>query len=83
MDFGTRKGEVTLASGARYPFIARSARWMWAASYLIHRNGMLLSDSLQKQGFWLQLEGLVFQSLEHGPYWVRDAGEEIVLVVRK
>jgi len=32
---------------------ARSARWMWAVSYLIHRNGSLPGGSPKKQSLWL------------------------------
>ena len=62
---------------------ARSASWVWAASRLIHRNGALPGGSPQKHGLWLQLEGLAFQAVEHGLCWVRDVGEEIVLIATK
>lgn len=62
---------------------ARSARWIWAASRLIHRNGILPGGSPKKQGLWLRLEGLAFQVVEHGLCWVRDAGEELVLIATK
>jgi SAM-dependent methyltransferase len=62
---------------------ARTARWMWAASRLIRRNGILSGGSPPKQRFGLRLEGLAFQTLEHGLCWLRDAGEEVVLIATK
>ena len=63
---------------------ARSARWMWAASLLIRRDGVLPGGSPQKQGLWLRLEGLAFQAVEHGLCAVRDnAGGELVLIAMK
>src|SRR2546425_1880561 len=44
---------------------ARTARWIWAASYLIRRNRALPGGSPQKQALWLRLEGVIFQAVEH------------------
>jgi 2-polyprenyl-3-methyl-5-hydroxy-6-metoxy-1,4-benzoquinol methylase len=62
---------------------ARSARWMWAASHLIRRNGALPGGTPKEQHLWLRLEGLAFQLVEDGLCWVTDAGEEIVMVAAK
>jgi 2-polyprenyl-3-methyl-5-hydroxy-6-metoxy-1,4-benzoquinol methylase len=62
---------------------ARSARWMWAASRLIRRNGTLPGGSPKKQSLRLRLGGLAFQALEHGLCMVRDTGEEIVIMASK
>jgi len=62
---------------------ARSARWMYAASYLIRRNGTLPGGSPQELGLRLRLGGLAFQVMEHGPCAFGDVGEELVMVATK
>lgn len=62
---------------------ACSARWIWVASRFIQRNGFLPAGSPSKQGLWLRLEGLIFQGVEHGLCWMRNAGEEVVLIATK
>lgn len=62
---------------------ARSARWMWAASRLIRRNGMLPGGSPTKINWRLRLEGLAFQVVEHWLRFVKEMGEEIVMVASK
>jgi len=59
---------------------ARSARWYWAETILIRRNGTLHGSPAK---FWLQLAGLIFQAVEHGLYIARDAGEEVVMIANK
>jgi len=54
-----------------------------ATSRLIQRDGVLPGDSPQKQGLWLRLEGLAFQLLEHGLRFVKEMGEEMVMVATK
>jgi hypothetical protein len=53
------------------------------ASRLIRRNGALPGGSPKEQHLWLRLEGLAFQTLEHRLCWLRDAGEEVVLIATK
>lgn len=62
---------------------ARSARWIWEASRLIKRNGMLPGGLPKEQSLRLRLEGLTFQTVEHGLCRVGDMGEELVLVAIK
>jgi len=62
---------------------ALMARWMWAASRLIRRNGTLSGGSPQRQSLQLRLMGLAFQAVEHGMCWVTEAGEEIVMIAAK
>lgn len=62
---------------------ARSARWMWAASRLIRRNGTLPGGLLLEGRLGLKFAGLVFQAVEHGLCWATDAGEEIVMIADK
>jgi SAM-dependent methyltransferase len=62
---------------------ARSALWMWAASRLIRRNGILPGGSPQRLGLWLKLEGLAFWAIAYGLCALREAGEEIVLMASK
>jgi 2-polyprenyl-3-methyl-5-hydroxy-6-metoxy-1,4-benzoquinol methylase len=62
---------------------ARKARWAWAASCLIRRNGALPGGTTAKKGFWLHLGGLVFQAVEQGICCAINAGEELILIATK
>ena len=63
---------------------ARSARIVWSASRLIHRDGRLSGGLSWSLGWPLGLEGLAFQALEHGTCAFRnDIGEELVLVANR
>lgn len=62
---------------------ARSARWMYATSYLIRRNRTLPGGSPQKVGPGLRLAGLVFQAVDHGLCIIKDVGEELVMIATK
>ena len=65
---------------------ARSARWMWAASKLIRKNGVLPGGSPPEQHFGSRLGRLPFRAAEQGLCWVTevtDTGEEIVMIAGK
>jgi len=62
---------------------ARTARWMWAASNLIRKNGVLPGGSPRRQSLQLRLTGLAFQAVEYGMCWVTDVGEEIIIIAGK
>lgn len=62
---------------------ARTARWMWAASWVIRRDQTLPGGSPAEPSLRLWLGGLAFQAIEHGLCLSRDAGEELVLVGKK
>lgn len=62
---------------------ARLSRNIWASSRLVHQKGGLPGGSLTRIGWWLRLEGLAFQAVEHGYSRFRDVGEEIVMVATK
>jgi len=62
---------------------ACSATWMWAASYLIRKNGVLPCGLVEKQNLLLRLSGLAFQMVEYGLCRLKDVGEELVLVATK
>jgi len=62
---------------------AKSARWMWAASRLIKRNGWLPEGSPQRQGLQLKLEGLAFWAIEYALNYFLPLGEELVLEATK
>lgn len=62
---------------------ARWARWVWAASRLIWRNGVLPGGSLKSQGPWLRAEGLAFQMIEYVVGRIKEAGEDLVLIATK
>jgi len=54
---------------------ARSARWMYAASAAIRRDGALPGGSPARTGMRMRLQGLAFQAIEYA----RGRGEEIVM----
>lgn len=62
---------------------ARGARWVWAASSLIKRDGMLSGGSPEAPGPSLRLQGLAFQAIEHGLCSQKGAGEELVLAATR
>ena len=62
---------------------ARSARWMWAASHLIHHNDILPGGSPQKVAPGLRLAGVAFQVMEHGLCIIRNVGEELIMLATK
>lgn len=62
---------------------ANMGRFIWAASRLIKRDGMLPGGSPKTQGFSLRLEGLLFQSIEYGLSGRREAGEELTMTAMK
>jgi SAM-dependent methyltransferase len=62
---------------------ARTAYLVWAASQLMRRYGVIPAEFLKKQAFYLHLQGLPFQTVEYGLCWVRDGGEEILLIATK
>lgn len=64
---------------------ARTARWMWAASRVIQRQGRLPGGSIENPTWRLRLEGLGFQAIEQLSLGglVLDLGEEIVLTATK
>lgn len=62
---------------------ARSASWMYAASGLIRKNGVLPGSAPVKQGLWLWLGGLAFWLTEEGPSRAKGEGEEVVMVAAK
>ncbi|MGB9924874.1 MAG: class I SAM-dependent methyltransferase [Methanothrix sp.] len=55
---------------------ARTARWIYAASSCIRRDGSLPGGSPGRAGVRMRLQGLAFQAIEHA----RGGGEEIVMV---
>ncbi|OPY57223.1 MAG: hypothetical protein A4E49_00091 [Methanosaeta sp. PtaU1.Bin112] len=59
---------------------ARSARWMYASSSCIRRDGTLPGGSSERTEALLRLQGLGFLAQEHGLRGPREAGEEIVMV---
>lgn len=62
---------------------ARSARWMYAASSLIRKDGVLPGGTPVKQGLWLRLRGLAFWLAEEGPSRAKGEAEEVVMVAAK
>jgi len=62
---------------------AKDARWVWAASSLIRRDGALPGGTPEALGPSLRLQGLVFQAIEHGLCGQKGVGEELVLVVTR
>lgn len=62
---------------------ARIAPYIWVTSQLIRQDGILPDESKKMQSFWLWLEGMVFQLVEHGICWFRDVGEEVVMIANK
>ena len=59
---------------------AKSAPWLWAASSLIRRDGVLPGGSPKEIGLWIKIQGLGFLVREHGLFGPLDAGEEIVMI---
>jgi len=59
---------------------AGGAPWMWAASSLIRRNGVLPGGSPNEISLWMRMQGLAFLAREHGLRGPGEAGEEIVMV---
>ncbi len=59
------------------------ARWMWAASRHLKKDGMLAGGSPKTLGFSLRLEGMAFQAIEYGMSGQREGGEELVLIATK
>jgi len=60
---------------------AKGARWIWVASSLIKRDGMLIGVSPKVPGPSLRLRGLAFQAVEHADR--SEAGEELVLAATR
>lgn len=60
---------------------AKGARWIWVASSLIKRDGILVNSAEKGPGSCLRLQGLLFQAAEHA--YPGDAGEEIVLTATR
>ena len=58
---------------------SKGARFIWAASWLIRRDGKLPGGSPQRVGLWLRLEGLAFWAVEYMLCRVGPFGEEIVV----
>ncbi len=58
---------------------SKGARYFWAATRLIRRDGRLPGGQFQQQGL-LRLEGLAFWAVECALCWVGQFGEEVVLV---
>lgn len=63
--------------------IARRASWTWITSYLIRKNGRLPGGIPKNRGFWLRLEGLAFHETESLFCFIKNVGEEILLVSTK
>ena len=62
---------------------SKGARFIWAASRLIRRDGKLPGGSPQRPGLRLRLEGLIFWAVEYVLCQVGPFGEEIVLEAEK
>lgn len=62
---------------------ARSANWTWINSYLIHRNGSIISGFQKKEGLWLRLNGMMFKIAECALGLIKDPGEEVFCVSNK
>ena len=62
---------------------SKGARWIWAASRLIRRDGRLPGGLVWRLGLWLRLEGLAFWAAEYTLCRVGRFGEEVVLVATK
>lgn len=75
--------ESTGFRGLELRTTSRTARWMWIASQLIRRDGMLPGRLPEGKGLGLQLEGLAFLALEYALNLIIDAGEELVLIASK
>lgn len=63
--------------------MARGARWMWAASSSIRRDGGLPGGVPRRQNLRRRLEGVVFQLIEHAMTGIPHAGEELLLIATK
>ncbi|MBO8143316.1 MAG: class I SAM-dependent methyltransferase [Thermodesulfobacterium sp.] len=62
---------------------AKGARWMWAASRLIKKNGKLPGGSPKRVTLQIKLEGLVFWIVEQALCQLKNVGEEIILIATK
>lgn len=62
---------------------ATSAPWMYAASSLLRRDGVLPGGSPKEMSLWMRMYGVGFLAREHGLFGPREAGEEIVMVARR
>lgn len=58
---------------------AKGARWMWAASYLLKREGMLVNGSPGAMDLSLRLQKMAFSAIEQLLSCRWDVGEEIVV----
>jgi len=62
---------------------ANIASFIWAASSLIRRDGMLKGGFPETPGLRLWLEGKAFQAVEYGQCWLGQEGEELVMWATK
>ncbi len=62
---------------------AKGARWMWAASRLMKKNGKLPGGSPRRVSLQMKLEGLGFQIVEQALSQLKNVGEEIILIATK
>jgi len=62
---------------------ASGATWMWAASSLLRRDGVLPGGEPMNPGLQLSLLGWVFHAVEHTLCGQLEAGEELVLKAKK
>jgi 2-polyprenyl-3-methyl-5-hydroxy-6-metoxy-1,4-benzoquinol methylase len=62
---------------------ARTARWSWAVSSFIRRNGTHPGSLPEASGPSLRLQGLAFQAIEYGLSGRKGAGEELVMIAVK
>ncbi len=73
-------------AGFRDPHLwstGRAARWTWASSRLLRRDGTLPGGAPQRRGLRVALEGWVFQAVEEGLCLVQAVGEELALTAGK
>ncbi len=61
----------------------RLARWIWATSRLIRRDGFIPGGIPPSQGTWGRVQNLLFQTVEGGISFTRPVGEELVLIATK
>ena len=63
--------------------VARSARSMYARSFLLWKNGALPGGMARKKGLMMKIGSLAFFVLEYNLCRLLDVGEELVLVAAK